>query len=589
MPSAHKLIVCGEDSSSEVEGWSRRRSERGMHRVLQGSALRVALQQAPWNAVLLVGLVAVNQLLPYLGSWTPAPWPWSLLTLAWALVMASLPEAWLRERRPYQVMVGVAISVLLAAAPAAWALSEQELLMWLVPNGVYSMALAASVAAHWPAALLLAAAPLLIGLTGGLPGLLCGSMLALLVLGAAWRMRSAWATNMVRMLAQSEQLHQIGRKRDAALRRDQDKSRFLAIASHDLRQPVHALGLFAATLHKRLQGSADEALSRSLLRSIEGLERSFNALLDLSRLDGGAIPVRAKVFPVRDIFRRLHMQFGGQAELAGLGLRMRPGGKSVVSDPQLLERILSNLIQNALRYTTQGGVAVVARNTHSHLNLEVWDTGCGIAADELPQIFDEFYQVGRSERDRSQGLGMGLAIVKRLTLLLGHRLEVASTPGRGTLFRVGVPLGTLDGISEETCATDTLPMDSDDGDARIVLVIDDEETIREGLVMLLQEWGYQVIAAANGEEAERAVATMGGHVDLLLSDLHLGARAGGHEVVGALRRLCGRHIPAILITGDTAGQQLREVTAGADPVLFKPVQARLLSAALRMALANKER
>ena len=185
------------------------------------------------------------------------------------------------------------------------------------------------------------------------------------------------------------------------------------------------------------------------MRAVDGLERSFNAMLDISKLDASALAPSAVTFSLRDMFRRLHMQYVGQAELAGLGLRFSPGGKSVNSDPQLLERIVSNLIQNAIKYTTRGGIVVVARSTASHINVEVWDTGSGIPADELPRIFDEFYQVGRGERDRSHGLGMGLAIVKRLAALLGHRLEVASTVGRGTMFRIGVPIGGLPGIPED--------------------------------------------------------------------------------------------------------------------------------------------
>ncbi|MFO1298742.1 MAG: ATP-binding protein, partial [Rubrivivax sp.] len=263
-----------------------------------------------------------------------------------------------------------------------------------------------------------------------------------------------------------------------------------------------------------------------------------------------------------------------------------PGGKSVTSDPQLLERIVGNLVHNAIRYTATGGIVVVARSTRTHINIEVWDTGSGIPAPDLPRIFDEFFQVGRGERDRSQGLGMGLAIVKRLAALLGHRLEVASTPGRGTMFRVGVPVGPLDGWDEEVAPADTLPMTVEmTGEGpRMVLVVDDEEPIREGLRVLLQEWGYQAMTAADALQAERAVSALEGRVDLILSDLHLGNGPGGREVVAGVRRLLGRDVPAILVTGDTAGEALREVVGGTDPVLFKPVQPRQLFEAMRAAL-----
>jgi signal transduction histidine kinase/CheY-like chemotaxis protein len=403
---------------------------------------------------------------------------------------------------------------------------------------------------------------------------------------AAWMLgrqrHHGWTQNTQALIDQGEQLRTLERERKEAQSANQDKSRFLAIASHDLRQPVHALGLFAATLQRRLRQSPDEPLARNLMRAVDGMERSFNAMLDISRLDGGAVAPQLQTFPLRDMFRRLQMHYGGQAQLSGLGLRFSPGGKSVTSDPQLLERIVGNLVQNAIKYTARGGIVVVARTTATHVNLEVWDTGCGIAAHELPRIFEEFYQVGRGERDRTHGLGLGLAIVKRLAVVLGHRLEVASTPGRGTMFRVGMPIGGLPGIQEDLAPADTVPMQVQT--PQMVLVVDDEEPIREGLQLLLQEWGYQAIAAADGPQAERAVSALDGRVDLVLSDLHLGDGPDGQDVIASVRRLCGRDLPAILITGEAAAAEVQRIAASGDPVLFKPVQPRRLFEAIRDAL-----
>ena len=368
-------------------------------------------------------------------------------------------------------------------------------------------------------------------------------------------------------------------ERDAALRADQEKSRFLTIASHDLRQPVHALGLFAATLDKRLQGSPDEHLVRNMIRSIDGLDRSFNAMLDISRLDAGTIEPNIQHFPLRDLFRRLHMHFAGQAELRGLGLRFSPGGKAVSSDPQLLERILGNLVQNAIKYTESGGIVVVARTTRTRINVEVWDTGIGIGATELPRVFDEFYQVGRGERARSRGLGMGLAIVKRLSRLLGHELAVVSRPGKGTLFRIGIALSDLPEIQDATAAADTLPMPL--AQSRTILIIDDGEAIREGLRLLLEEWGYEAIAAGTIAEAERAVFALEVPPDLILSDLHLGDGPDGLAAIEVIRRQCGHDVPAIVITGDTSHSEMRRVSESGHPVLFKPVQPRKLYNVLR--------
>ena len=574
---------------------ARRRTRRASRQVLAQSAERSASAQLPLLGWLVLALIPARLWLEGAAVLSLAHGLWLLGCAALASTLLGWPH-WRPHRRVpgrlpgHQRGVSAPARVALAAAAslvAAWpAAGSTPAAGWAVVVGTFAVVAVAALAASVPAATAAAAAPLLawsIGAWAAGPGD-PGPMLwaTALAVGLGWRLHLRWRQQTLRAVEQSDKLQTLESERDAAQRNDSDKSRFLAIASHDLRQPVHALGLFAATLHKRLMNSPDEPLGRNLMRSVDSLERSFNAMLDISRLDGGAVSPRVQSFPLRDLFRRLHMQYAGQAELAGLGLRFSPGGKSVASDPQLLERIVGNLVQNAIRYTTQGGIVVVARTTSTHVNIEVWDSGCGIQPEELPRIFDEFYQVGRGERDRSQGLGMGLAIVKRLAALLQHRLEVVSTPGRGTLFRLGVQLGQLDGLDEETAAADTVPMSVDL--PQMVLVVDDEEPIREGLRVLLQEWGYQVIAAADAAQAERAVSALEGRIDLILTDLHLGPGPGGQEVVATVRRLCGREVPALLVTGDTAGEALKAVAAGADPVLFKPVQPRHLFEAMRAAL-----
>ncbi len=587
---ARLLVVEDRPAGAALPAQAVPGSRRAASQVLAKAALRAAGDQTRLAGGLLLVLAAADMALAWASpGWLPA-WPWA--TVGVLAGLALLAGRWQRLREaPLPGLLAWVGSVTLWAVVPAWLVAPEPALAWLSAVVLACTALAAALAPQAAAAGAAALGPLAAGAAGGPPALLLGAGASGVALLLAARLRRRWQRHTLHALDQAERLRGLQAELDAAQRNDSDKSRFLAIASHDLRQPVHALGLFAATLHKRLHDSPDQALARNLMRSVDGLERSFNAMLDISRLDGGAVTPRPQTFPLRDVFRRLHMQFGGQAELAGLALRFSPGGKSVTSDPQLLERIVGNLVQNAIRYTTVGGVVVVARNTATHLNVEVWDTGCGIAPENLPRIFDEFYQVGRGERDRSQGLGMGLAIVKRLVALLGHRLEVSSVPGRGTMFRLGVPnnsFGTLGGLDDATAAADTQPMAPEDDAARMVLVVDDEEPIREGLRLLLQEWGYQAMTAADAAQAERAVTALEGRVDLVLSDLHLGHGPGGQEVVASVRRLCGREVPAILVTGDTAGQALRDVVAGADPVLFKPVQPRHLLEALRNALASGE-
>ncbi len=360
---------------------------------------------------------------------------------------------------------------------------------------------------------------------------------------------------------------------------DNEKTRFLGAASHDLRQPMHALGLFAAALEKALRGDVHHAKVISMTRAVDALEDSFSAMLDVSKLDAGIVRPNVQTFPIRDVFRRLHMQCAGLAEEKGLSLRFNAGGKLVTSDPQLLERILANLVHNAIRYTSEGGVIAVARTRHDRTSLEVWDTGVGISGDQLPHIFKEFYQVENQGRDRSKGLGMGLSIVKRLIFLLGYELEVASVPGRGTVFRVLLPPTQLEEMPSMVLGADTIPSPQDGG--RVVLVIDDEAAVRAGMNELLQGWGCTVLLAGTIDEARVAVHRHNGVIDVVVSDLRLANSEDGLHAIDEVRRTYGAPLPVILITGDTSPDEVKRAHAGGHPVLFKPVRARDLFAALR--------
>ncbi len=349
-----------------------------------------------------------------------------------------------------------------------------------------------------------------------------------------------------------------------------DKSRFLAAASHDLRQPLHALSFFGSTLEKRMANSPDLPLIYNMMRSIEALDKSFNAILDVSKLDAQAVEPHPQLFPLRDLFRRLQMSFGGQAEEAGLQLRFKPGGKIIKSDPQLLERALANLVQNGLRYCRSGGIVVLARNWRGGTNIEVWDTGIGIPEAELPKIFGEFYQVENPERDRNKGLGIGLAIVARLTLLLDHTLTVQSRVGQGSLFRIWVKGSDLEQMEEFTVGSDTVPTRIDD--IRTILFIDDEEAIRTSVSDLLRQWGYTVLATATVDEARRAALNHDSVIDVVISDLRLRGGEDGIRAIEQIRQVCGYTVPAVLVTGDTSPDQVQRIHESGHIVLFKPVR-----------------
>ncbi|HSW08709.1 hybrid sensor histidine kinase/response regulator [Aquabacterium sp.] len=599
VPRAQFIAVDGRAAQNEVDASLRHSAERrAIDERLEDAGLRSTLAALPvWGATLALSCLPMAAAIGLNAPLAGLLWGLAMLLLAfllWQLPRRTRhhngkPGHAIESRRRIHALVGTAA---FGIALAPWLGGPGAALALL---GLLCTALAfAGVVCLGPlrlAALALALLPLSAGFAGAMMfndmphRALYGSaaLAAAATLVAVVRLRHrAWRQNTRALIEQSVRLQALETERDAAWAADQDKSRFLAIASHDLRQPVHALGLFAATLQKRLQHTPDEPLARNMMRAIDGLERSFNAMLDISRLDAGALSPRVQTFPLRDMFRRLHMHYAGQAELSGLGLRFSPGGKSVTSDPQLLERIVGNLIQNAIKYTEHGGIVVLARSTSTHINIEIWDTGSGIAPDLLPRIFEEFYQVGRGERDRTHGLGMGLAIVKRLSSLLNHRLMVSSRPGHGTMFRIGVPIGELPGIQEDMAPADTVPMLLQS--PQMVLIIDDEEPIREGLRLLLEEWGFQAMTAANAQQAEHAAAALEGHVDLILSDLHLGDGPDGLEAVANVRRLCGHDVAAVLVTGDTSHDEITRITASGLPVLFKPVQPKRLYEALRQTL-----
>jgi signal transduction histidine kinase/CheY-like chemotaxis protein len=526
---------------------------------------------------------------------------WSGLALLAAVALTS-GHAWRVRRRLdatrniTQALNGHRLVILVFGLACAWAcweallLTPGELRPWamalLVLQAGFGGAAAATdraTLALWLAAVVVLPAAAILGFADRELQTMAWLLAAtgLIVLGLAARVRQMVA-RALRVRQENDQLVAQLRQQVALVEAaNAEKSRFLGAASHDLRQPMHALGLFAASLEKELRGTPHHPKVVSMARAVDALEDSFGAMLDVSRLDAGIVQPNLQSFPIRDVYRRLHMHCAGQAEERGLSLRFNAGGKLVTSDPQLLERILSNLVHNAIRYTEQGGVVVVTRARGKRTSIEVWDTGVGIAAGELPRIFNEFYQVGNAGRDRTRGLGMGLSIVKRLVLLLGHELEVRSTPGRGSVFRVLLDQTELAEMPSLVLGADTIPSALDED--RTVLVIDDEQAVREGMKELLESWGFTVLLAASTGEACLAVRRHAGIIDVVVSDLRLGGNDDGIEAISQVRQQYGAPLPALLITGDTSAAEVKRAHDSGHPLLFKPVRTRDLFAALRRA------
>src|SRR5882757_1272178 len=354
------------------------------------------------------------------------------------------------------------------------------------------------------------------------------------------------------------------------------KSRFLAMASHDLRQPLHALGLFVAQLRTPLKSGERTKTIERVDATRKEMDEMFNSLLDISRLDAGILTPKITEFPFARLLQKIETRFDQATREKGLRLRVRRSDAWVRSDAMLLERILLNLVSNAVRYTLQGGIIVGCRRRGEMLRIEVWDSGPGIPEDQKQNIFGEFFQLPAPERDRYGGLGLGLAIVDRLRLLLNHQIDLASTVGRGSRFTILVQIAA-EGISS------TEPVDSPAAfavEGKVILVIADAPIVLEGTGGLLGKWGYSVLTAGSDEAALTRLAERQQRPDLIISDYHLASGKTGSRAIEQINAAFGSSIPAILISGDTAPEPLRDAKDRGYILLHKPVEPMRLRAVI---------
>lgn len=363
------------------------------------------------------------------------------------------------------------------------------------------------------------------------------------------------------------------------------KSRFFAAANHDLRQPLHSLGLFATTLRNTVTGREHRELVDHILLGIESLDSLFEDLLDISKLDAGQVRARIEHFPANTVLERLRTTYSAAATSKGLRMRIRPSPVILHSDQVLLFRVLSNLVANAIRYTPAGGVLIGCRRRGNDISVEVWDTGVGIPPDQHERIFEEFFQLHNPERDRRRGLGLGLATVRRIVQLLGYALTMRSVPARGSVFALRVPLGR----KSETAALQTTAEQSvpDLLLNKMIVVVDDEASVRIGMQTLLQSWGCRCVAASDADEVLQKIN--GQAPDFIIADLRLRNNRTGIDAVRELRAALGREVPAVLISGDTALDRLIEVSAAGFTMLHKPLKAVRLRALLNHSLAQSPR
>jgi signal transduction histidine kinase/CheY-like chemotaxis protein len=375
-------------------------------------------------------------------------------------------------------------------------------------------------------------------------------------------------------------------KKEEAEQANLAKSRFLAAASHDLRQPTHALGMFVSRLAQLPHDPETQTLIGNLEASVRAMQVLLDGLLDISRLEARAVQVAPKPFAMASLLHQLQQDLGPLAVAKGLRLRVRSSPAWVNSDPVLLYRILLNLVSNAIRYTDRGGVLVACRLRESgaKLQIQVWDSGIGISEQHQQDVFKEFFQVGNVARDRDKGMGLGLSIVKRTTALLGHPLELVSELGAGT--RVSVTLPRVPALPDSSPVLAPEPQLGDELAGARVLVIEDDALVRSALVGLLAGWGLEV-HEASGVMGALALVSGGLRPNLLLSDYRLQQGDDGISAVAELRAALNHKVPACLMSGDTDAALMLKAQASGLTLLHKPVRPAKLRSLLRRLLADQ--
>jgi two-component system, sensor histidine kinase len=372
------------------------------------------------------------------------------------------------------------------------------------------------------------------------------------------------------------------------------KTQFFAAASHDLRQPLHARGLFAEALRHRTAKDAEVAhLVNSINSSVDALEGLFSELLDITKIDTGGVEARPENFSCEALFARLKLHFEPTAFEKGLVLHFHGARHFGHADPVLLERVVRNLLSNAIRYTNDGGVVVAARQRGDKLRFEVWDTGLGIRANEQDRIFEEFYQVSHDvpplDPTQRKGLGLGLAIVRRLARVLDAPLRLRSAPGRGTMFSIEIALGSRPKPSEPvTPPRSALGLTLD---RRLIVIVEDDAAVLGGLDVLLKSWGADVAAFDSFQACADWVAAGGERPavkpDLLIVDFRLESGHTGLEVIETMRARFGRSLPAVIVTGSLMSNQEGEAHAHDFHLLLKPVVPTKLRAMIAFKLGQR--
>ena len=367
-------------------------------------------------------------------------------------------------------------------------------------------------------------------------------------------------------------------QKDAAEYATQAKSRFIAAASHDLRQPLHAIGLFTATLQRRTQGTETGTVVSDLAKAVSAMERLFDTLLDISKLDAGTLVVAPRPFRLDGLFAQVYSEHADAAAAKGLRLEVRPTAAVLVTDELLLHRLVSNLVANAIRYTNQGTVLLCCRRRGAAWQIEVRDSGIGIPHEKQSEVFQEFYQIGNAARDRNRGLGLGLAIVTRIARLLETEVSLRSAPGRGSVFSLRLRAGQAHWVQTDTRTQSALGLPAEPLPS--ILVVDDDPLVLAGSKALLSELGCEVTLVGDAPGAHAALSALAGKPVLVLCDLWLSDVLSGIDLLQQLATLTTAPFSGILISGDTRPETIRSAKDAGFPLLHKPVSPAKLRAVL---------
>lgn len=357
--------------------------------------------------------------------------------------------------------------------------------------------------------------------------------------------------------------------KETAEKADQAKSQFLAAASHDLRQPLHAMQMYLAALRNELH----EKKNLEIVSKVESVSistgRLLNSLLDISQLEAGAVKPQVEEFSIQEMFRRLSLSFMPVAQKKGLNLRVVASDLTICSDPTLLERVIGNFISNAIQYTDNGSVLIGCRNRGNNIAIQVWDTGRGVPINETFAIFDDFTQLHNDERDKGKGLGLGLAIAKRLSDCMDHKIEHRSIVGSGSFFGVIVPKGK--GIASKFLQENLFDVPHDLSKAT-VLLIEDDKAVSHATTLLLKSWNCDIINASSTEEALDIVSVSSVLPNIIIADYRLPGKLDGAEAITQIELALGRAIPSIILTGESEIDKIQEVSNLGYLVLRKPVR-----------------